>query len=300
MEINVVILAGGFGKRLFPISSDKLPKQFIKLPKNNLSSFQHALRLGLSITKPSNLYLSINSRFKDIALSQLREISSSLHVNFIEEEVSLNTGKAFRDACTRINEFNNNLTYFLPSDHSYYQQKNFFKTTANLIEPDKINLFAKLSQEFDHRFGYIIPEKSFECRYFKVKRFIEKPNLEQAKKDLKGKYLMNLGIYLARPSVILSEFSRIDPTHDYSVKLSFDKMIVENSKNLMCSLVDFTWEDLGSLNNLYDVCSEEIIKNNFIDDELIKEFNKENQFFSIKAEEEGIRLLRKNGTRSQT
>ncbi len=202
MKLNIVLLAGGKGTRLWPISNEKIPKQFLILPKLNKSTFQVALAQALKLTNPENIFVTINYKHFSITKRQIDELIDSSLIKIIQEEKSLNTGKAFYDACKFIYKTNNNLTYFLPTDHSEFCKSSL--ECINYIDQTSINLFGQRAQSLDSRYGYIIARENFSSNYFLVKKFIEKPLGLQSLKQQSELYFKNLGIYLAKPSIILN------------------------------------------------------------------------------------------------
>lgn len=98
MQPNVVLLAGGVGSRLWPLSNNSCPKQFIKLPSLNLSSFQITLNRALSLTK--NILIISNIQYRHLLHKQIEELGlNPTQFHIILEEHSNNTGIAAYYGC---------------------------------------------------------------------------------------------------------------------------------------------------------------------------------------------------------
>lgn len=113
---NIVLLAGGLGKRLWPLSKDNLPKQFIPILSSKTSTFQLALKRSLRITSADRIIITCKYQHKAIVERQVEEISNSQYgFHIIFEESDINTATAIRNACMFLLQNNNDaLTYFFP------------------------------------------------------------------------------------------------------------------------------------------------------------------------------------------
>jgi len=205
---NIILLAGGSGKRLWPLSNKNHPKQFIILPNIGLSSFQLTLKRSLNICPSSNIIITINSSHKQLVQQQIKNLELNVSdFQFILEPTPLNTAVAVYNACNFLLKHNNdNLSYFFPTDQIILTEDNFFLNSLYRIDSNKINLFGEKSIEACGAFGYMIKEKNLENNYFKVSKFIEKPSLNQLKELDPQALYRNLGIYLAKPSILYNHF----------------------------------------------------------------------------------------------
>ncbi len=292
MKINIVLLAGGRGKRLWPLSNDFHPKQFITLPNVGYSSFQLSLLQSLKITLISDIIIITNNRYKDLVNAQIANLKLlPKDFQIIFEASHKNTGKAIYDACSLLKELNNNnLTYFLPTDHGKYEDQEFLINSLYKIDHDKINIFGQEVFKICDKFGYIFPGERLEKNYYKVDRFIEKPgNLNIYKKIYR-----NLGIYLAKPSMLYEEFHNLH--HDleqlFIQASSIDKIISEKSKNLNFLAINFKWYDLGSIANLHQYCGDLKFSGCSINQSEINAFNSSNKEFKLKYDDKLFQIIK--------
>ncbi len=303
MQPNIVLLAGGSGARLWPLSSNKRPKQFIVLPSINLSSFQLALKRSLVITEAKNIIIISNIEYKDLLHQQIDDLNlakNDFHIIF--EKYSNNTGIAAYLCCLLLlQQEKDNLTYFFPTDHLIFEELYFFSNVLCKIDNQKINLFGQRVFNACSNFGYILTKKNISSSYYKIDNFIEKPDkqkiiiLDNALATGSINLYQNLGIYLAKTSVLYNEFhlfcndlpSNIfnieDKEHYIEViyaNLPIDKMISEHSQLLNLIEIKFSWKDIGSFENLYQSCEGEGIICE-ADSRQITEFNQANKEFEL-------------------
>lgn len=294
MECNIVLLAGGEGKRLWPLSNKIHPKQFIILPNIGYSSFQLALLNSLKVTFISNIIIITNHNYKHLIEVQLKDLGlSCADLSIIFEASSDNTGKAVYRACCFLKQrYNDYLTYFLPTDHGIYEDQNFLLESLNKIDSNKINIFGQYVVEICSMFGYIISGKELASNYYQVDQFIEKPN--NIERFLAKETYRNLGIYLARPSILYKEFHNLyyDLKLQFKQALSIDKIISEKSKNLNFLVINFNWYDIGSISDLHHYCGELEFVNCKIELSAINEFNENNREFKLRYNNKLLQIIR--------
>lgn len=308
---NIVLLAGGKGSRLWPLSIETNPKQFITLPKINLSSFQVALLKAFKITRPNKIIIVTNLTYKNLLAQQLIDINLDItQLYIIYEEISNNTGIASYLSCLLFMQQNNDqITYFFPTDHMIAEPTNFFQDVIYQIDQDKINLFAEETQTLCSNFGYLAPKKILSKNYFALQEFIEKPDVHKIK-ELKQNYnniYKNLGIYLAKPSILYQEFCKFYPdlptinlnqhyenniNIEYS-KLPIDKMISERSSIVNFIDINFSWQDLGSIQSLYNYFGSEEIFSCAVDSTEITKFNETHEEFNLELVGNKMKIKRK-------
>lgn len=218
IDLLPVILAGGSGSRLWPLSRENFPKQYLKLDEeNSFSLLQNTyLRLkGLKDLKDPIIISSENQRF--IAAEQMRKINIKPN-SIILEPIGKNTAPAIALAAIKsLEKYNDPTLIVLSSDHKIENEENFHKVIKDGLQHSnegKIVTFGVIPDGPETGYGYIksFEELTKENRSSRIKSFIEKPNLELAKGFIKDKhYSWNSGIFLFKASVILKELEKYAP-----------------------------------------------------------------------------------------
>ena len=292
MKIKPVILCGGAGTRLWPKSKNNLPKQFIDF--GGWTLFQKTL---LRIKNPIFDYPIISTNL--IYLNLVRKYLSKYRMKkykIILEPSKKNTAPAIL-SCALSKE----VTYeqpmiFFPADHLIEKTKQFNRSinlNKKYLNKDNIFIFGIKPNSPSSQYGYFLTKKISKSLN-RVVKFIEKPNIRNAKKIVKKKGLWNSGIFFARKDSIINNFkkyqfktlklcihsvnrSKISKNACYLNKKSFKKIqaksfdyaILEKSKNINGIKLNIPWSDLGSWKEISN-----IFKNN-----RSKYFKKNNVFY---------------------
>ncbi len=292
MKIKPVILCGGAGTRLWPKSKSNLPKQFIDF--GGWTLFQKTL---LRIKNPIFDYPIISTNL--IYLNLVRKYLSKYRMKkykIILEPSKKNTAPAIL-SCALSKE----VTYeqpmiFFPADHLIEKTKQFNRSinlNKKYLNKDNIFIFGIKPNSPSSQYGYFLTKKISKSLN-RVVKFIEKPNIRNAKKIVKKKGLWNSGIFFARKDSIINNFrkyqfktlklcihsvnrSKISKNACYLNKKSFKKIqaksfdyaILEKSKNINGIKLNIPWSDLGSWKEISN-----IFKNN-----RSKYFKKNNVFY---------------------
>ena len=207
-----IILCGGSGTRLWPLSRRLYPKQFISLI-NDTTLFQDTiLRLPDYLLNP---LIVCNEEHRFIAAEQLRQINKHSS-GIILEPVGKNTAPAI--ALAAIHEIKKNhdpVLFVLSSDHIIKDEKAFhlaIKTAELIAKEGNLVTFGAKADNPDTGYGYIEVERSVNKNYFDIKSFVEKPNEENAKEYIKlGSYFWNTGMFMFKASKYLDELKKFEP-----------------------------------------------------------------------------------------
>ena len=273
--INIV-LCGGSGTRLWPLSRTLFPKQFVRL-FDRKSLFQKTLLRNSNLCDRTLVVSNVEQYF--LALDQIGELDIEIY-KYILEPVARNTAPAIALACLAVDP--DDVVLITPSDHLIKNDKKYSEVlleAEELAKNDYIVTFGIKPTKPETGFGYIHASGN------DVLSFKEKPNLETAQKYLaQDDYLWNAGIFCCKAGAYLNELQKYSPeihkrsviafnnnqSHEVNIDKqlmmnipddSIDYVVMENSKKVkVVQCEDINWSDLGS----FDALDEEMqnIKDN--------------------------------------
>lgn len=281
-----IILAGGSGSRLWPLSRELYPKQLLNL--NSDKSLLQSTFERLKMCMPSDNIVSItNIKHSSNVRMQLSEIYETPVI--LSEPTAKNTAPAIVLATKFIMQKSNSdpVIIVVPSDHLIKDNDKFLSTVKKgekLADQGYIVTFGIKPDYPETGYGYInTSEKTGDG--LKVKKFVEKPDFETAEKYLReGNYFWNSGIFMFKASTLLNEtikhateIAKISEEFDFSKSneipfINFDKMpsisidyaIMEKSDRIALVKLESDWNDLGSWKSIYDVSHKDENGNVFI------------------------------------
>ena len=270
-----IILAGGSGSRLWPLSRDEYPKQLLSFDENE-SLLQKTFKRLCTYSKPSEIVTITNVKHYSNIKLQLNNIDKSNVV--IGEPLGRNTAPAIASAMQYFKQTGceDDVVLIVPSDHLIKRIDDFNKTVEKGLELAKLGYIVTFGIKPSYPetgYGYIKTEKQLSTGY-KVEKFVEKPDLETAKKYLaSGEYYWNGGIFMGKISVFLEEFKIYTPeiyqnlnnldftssshisfnTYEKMPSISIDYAVMEKSDKVALVELLSDWNDLGSWQSIYNV-----------------------------------------------
>ena len=274
-----VILCGGSGTRLWPLSRKLYPKQFMRLVNDNTLFQDTILRLPKEVANP---LVICNEEYRFLAAEQLRQINKDSN-DIILEPIGKNTAPAI--ALAALATGNDPLLLVLPADHVIEDEEYFKKLVLEavpLAESGKLITFGVIPTEAHTGYGYIKGGRKIDVG-LAVDQFVEKPSTQNAKRYFEsGKYYWNSGIFLFNANRYLEElnkfrpdiyrackesmlgtksdlnFLRIDKTRfEECPGESVDYAVMENTADAVVIPMDAGWSDVGSWSSLWDITNKD-------------------------------------------
>ncbi len=280
MDLYAVIMAGGVGSRFWPRSKEKTPKQLLKIFGENTMIQSTVERLS-GIVKNENIFVITNKIQKPEIKKQLPQIPKE---NIIEEPFGRNTAACIGLASILIESKSKDaITIVLPADHIIKDKDEFHRVISNAADyaerSDGLITIGITPTRPETGYGYIqIDENHVTDNIFKVYTFAEKPNYATAVRFVEsGDFLWNSGMFIWRTQSILDEIRNYMPdlyeglekikleigTPKYSSTLnqvygqlrniSIDYGIMEKSQRVFLTKGNFSWSDVGSWEEVYQL-----------------------------------------------
>ena len=291
--LTPVILSGGFGSRLWPLSRRTFPKQFWPLDYNSkLSLLQNTIKRLSPLKHIDKPIIICNEDQRFLVAEQCREID--MKVKILIEPTGKNTAPAIvLSALYALKQNNESRLIILSSDHIISNEEQFFEAIncgEKFIENDKLVTFGVIPDRAETGYGYIEVEGMIDNKNLNgklIKNFIEKPNLKKAKEFIKkGKHLWNSGIFMFKASLIINEFKKYS-SNDFEIlrkafsksindldflridkenfnkctNISIDKAIMEKTDLGVVIPLDKGWCDIGSWQSLWNFSPKDIDNN---------------------------------------
>lgn len=270
---NIVIMAGGIGSRLWPVSTPEMPKQFIDLLGVGKSLLQLTVERFRSVAGIAGMWVVTSENYVDIVRKQLPEMPAD---HILAEPVPRNTAPCIAYACWRIMREDPEANIVVtPSDAIVLKTELFSAIISKALEftasSSSIVTVGIHPDRPETGYGYICSSSKEECNVVKVNEFREKPDRETAERYLAaGNYFWNAGIFVWSVSTIVDQMRRHAPqiagmmdkiagtfgTEEEKAalaeffpqcdKISIDYAVMEKSDSIYVISADLGWSDLGS------------------------------------------------------
>ncbi|MFH1218587.1 MAG: mannose-1-phosphate guanylyltransferase [Candidatus Peregrinibacteria bacterium] len=270
--MKAVILAGGGGTRLYPLSTPEKPKQFLRLVSDK-TLFEQTLE-RLDFIAPEDIYLAINKNHETLIKQQAPQIPEE---NILIEPSLRDTASCIGFAAAAIEKRHpNEVMAVIYADHLINNKEEFQKKLKLAEElalvKDTLNIIEVPAASPNTQYGYVKLGPEEEPDVYILDQFTEKPDLETAKKFVEsGNYLWNTGIYVWKAKTLLAQYAKyqpetyeklqkmaknpetipqIYPTLD---KISLDYAIMEKVDPQQVRIIkaDLDWSDIGSWEAVY-------------------------------------------------
>ena len=280
-NIIPIILSGGSGTRLWPLSRKHYPKQYLPLVGDNTMLQETILRLnGLDNLADPVIICNADHRF--LVAEQCQQIDI-VNPTILLEPIGRDTAPAIAAAALQsIKDTNDVVLLVLSADHVIQDVEAFHKAIniANKqAQKGKLVTFGIVPTNANTGYGYIKSSNNDHNDVYRVEEFVEKPNLETAKSYLEqGNYFWNSGMFMFQANTLIDEltthspdiinsvndavnnatqdldFIRLDKqSFESSPSDSIDYALMEKSNNVIVVPLDAQWNDIGSWSALYDI-----------------------------------------------
>jgi mannose-1-phosphate guanylyltransferase len=278
-SVYAVILVGGIGKRLQPLSKPSRPKPFLSITRDNKTIFRKTVDRISNAIPAQNITVVANKSQAGLVKRNFRKLCKE---NLFLEKASRNTAPAIALAALNLKKRDSSaIMIVLPADHYIGNQKVYLDAIKNGVDfvaknPKAIVTIGLKPYFPSTAYGYIKivdgPKSVADSKIYKVEKFVEKPDLNTAVRFLADKdYLWNTGTFIFTAATYLGAIRRlavdiygafkdvrkIEERYENLPNISVDYAIMEKAYEIYCVKGSYFWEDIGSFDALRKILKKE-------------------------------------------
>ena len=272
-NLYCLILAGGSGTRLWPLSRESLPKQFLRINGND-SLLLETLKRAAHLVATENILVVLEEKQRPLIEQSLRFTGFLGEIKIMTEPVGRNTAPAILLGTLEIASENEDAVIMVfPSDHIVGDDEDFrdhMHRAVSLAKDNHIVCFGITPSTPETGYGYIEGGEPLRGGGLKIKRFVEKPNAKVASEYLfSGNYFWNSGMFVFRARTMIDEYAALCPEvyvpmHEISHQrisrdiyarlpsVPVDRAVMEKTSRGAVIPSSFSWSDIGSWRLFYE------------------------------------------------
>ncbi|MGQ9570358.1 MAG: mannose-1-phosphate guanylyltransferase/mannose-6-phosphate isomerase [Thermodesulfovibrionales bacterium] len=283
--MKAIILAGGSGTRLWPVSRRNYPKQFMKV-NGKRSILQQTVERLLPVINPDDIIILTNKEYKFYVKSELDSLlfEATMSPHIVLEPECRNTAPAIalgiKYCIEKLGYPKEEVVFISPCDHIIKPTDifcHYIRKSEQIAKEGHIVTFGIKPSSPETGYGYIKTKNKMQGakseEYLIVESFTEKPDTETAKSYLKeGNYYWNSGIFVFMIGLIEEEFAKYAPEIGKGLEMNFDEMIkgfvkmpsisfdyavMERSDRIVTLPADIYWSDIGSWDSLFEILDKD-------------------------------------------
>ena len=272
-NLYCLVLAGGRGTRLWPLSRESMPKQFLRIGEDD-SLLLGTLKRAARLVVPENIQVVLEEKQLSLIEQSLQSTDFSEKIKVITEPVGRNTAPAILLGTLGIaSQDEDAVIMVFPSDHMVEDDENFrdhVRRAVSLAEDDYIVSFGITPSAPETGYGYIEGGEPLGDGGLRIKRFVEKPDAEVADEYFRsGNFFWNSGMFVFRARTMIEEYSTLCPeiyapihetfhqevsrdTYSGLPSVPVDRAIMERTSRGAVVPSSFSWSDMGSWRLFYE------------------------------------------------
>lgn len=277
----VLIMSGGQGSRLWPLSKEECPKQFLTFG-DSLSPLQKTVARVLDSAE--HVVISTNDLYQSIVEKQIASIDPQKKCSILIEPYRKNTAPSIAFSIRYMEEIlkipSEELILIVPSDHLISPAQQFLDSIQKAqasASSDFIITFGIQPRKAETGYGYIEIGDPFDQYTYAIRKFIEKPNLEKANLYIQSdKYYWNSGMFLSKIGTFWKQIAlHAKDIYDISKKpfheivqnyasfedISIDYALLEKTKDILLYPLHINWSDIGSWDAVYEMSNKDELQN---------------------------------------